>query len=124
MSEKCPDCGQPMLPKGETKRPNKYDHASGCPRDTPKWQQHAEWDAFTPKGEQFSYVRVNGQPVAICTGAPKKEQNAANAQLFAAAGDLYKVAARVVEWMDANGHGPEDESFGARAAMAKARGVK
>ena len=27
----CPDCGQPMLPPGETKRPNEYDHASGCP---------------------------------------------------------------------------------------------
>ena len=28
----CPDCGQPMLPKGTKKKPNEYDHASGCPR--------------------------------------------------------------------------------------------
>ena len=28
----CPDCGQPMLPPGKAKRPNEYDHASGCPR--------------------------------------------------------------------------------------------
>lgn len=27
----CDDCGQPMLPKGVKKRPNEYDHASGCP---------------------------------------------------------------------------------------------
>lgn len=26
-------CGQPMLPEGETKRPNEHDHASGCPFD-------------------------------------------------------------------------------------------
>lgn len=29
----CPGCGQPMLPKGVTKRPNEYDHAHGCPED-------------------------------------------------------------------------------------------
>jgi hypothetical protein len=28
----CPECDQPMLPAGEAKRPNEYDHASGCPR--------------------------------------------------------------------------------------------
>ncbi len=28
----CPGCDQPMLPPGEVKRPNEYDHASGCPR--------------------------------------------------------------------------------------------
>lgn len=28
----CPDCGQPMLPPGAIKKPNEYDHASGCPR--------------------------------------------------------------------------------------------
>jgi predicted amidophosphoribosyltransferase len=27
----CPECDQPMLPPGEVKRPNEYDHASGCP---------------------------------------------------------------------------------------------
>lgn len=31
--ELCPDCEQPMLPAGVTKRPNEYDHASGCPRE-------------------------------------------------------------------------------------------
>lgn len=30
---KCPECGQPMLPTGEAKRPNEYDHARGCPLD-------------------------------------------------------------------------------------------
>lgn len=30
-TDDCADCGQPMLPLGETKRPNEYDHASGCP---------------------------------------------------------------------------------------------
>lgn len=29
----CKDCGQLMLPKGVQKRPNEYDHASGCPND-------------------------------------------------------------------------------------------
>lgn len=33
MVEACPDCDQPMLPAGQLKRPNEYDHASGCPRD-------------------------------------------------------------------------------------------
>lgn len=32
-SGKCPDCGQPMLPKGVQKRPSEYDHASGFPND-------------------------------------------------------------------------------------------
>lgn len=32
-SGKCPECDQPMLPKGVQKRPNEYDHASGCPND-------------------------------------------------------------------------------------------
>ncbi len=31
----CLHCGQPMLPPGEVKRPNEYDHARGCPADTP-----------------------------------------------------------------------------------------
>jgi hypothetical protein len=31
--QRCPDCGQPMLPKGVTKKPNQYDHARGCPRE-------------------------------------------------------------------------------------------
>ena len=29
----CPDCGQPMLPRGVVKQPDYYDHANGCPRD-------------------------------------------------------------------------------------------
>lgn len=30
----CPDCGQPMLKKGQTrKHPEDYRHASGCPRE-------------------------------------------------------------------------------------------
>lgn len=29
----CKECGQPMLPKGKVKKPNHYDHASGCPLD-------------------------------------------------------------------------------------------
>lgn len=31
--ELCPDCDCPMLPPGVEKRPNEYDHASGCPRE-------------------------------------------------------------------------------------------
>lgn len=31
----CADCGQPTLPPGEKKRPNEYDHASGCPSGPP-----------------------------------------------------------------------------------------
>ncbi len=27
----CEHCGQPMLPEGEVKKPNEYDHAHGCP---------------------------------------------------------------------------------------------
>jgi hypothetical protein len=47
-------------------------------------------------------------------------------RLSAAAYPLYLVAERIVEWMDANGYGPEDQSFGARAAIKLARkeGVK
>lgn len=30
----CPDCDQPMLPGGQVKRPNEYDHARGCPSAT------------------------------------------------------------------------------------------
>ncbi len=26
----CPECGQPMLPKGMEKQPGEYDHAQGC----------------------------------------------------------------------------------------------
>lgn len=29
----CPGCNQPMLPAGEIKKPNEYDHAQGCPLD-------------------------------------------------------------------------------------------
>lgn len=29
--EPCDACGQPMLPPRARKRPNEYDHASGCP---------------------------------------------------------------------------------------------
>lgn len=29
----CPDCGQPLLPPGTVKKPNEYDHASGCPQE-------------------------------------------------------------------------------------------
>ena len=36
----CKDCGQPMLPHGVTKKPNEYDHASGCPSD-PKAKRQA-----------------------------------------------------------------------------------
>lgn len=33
----CHECGQPMKPRGVKKRPNEYDHASGCPyARTPK----------------------------------------------------------------------------------------
>ena len=28
--KRCHDCGQPMLPKGQKKKPNEYDHAQGC----------------------------------------------------------------------------------------------
>lgn len=31
----CKGCGQPMLPPGEVKRPNEYDHATGCPLAPP-----------------------------------------------------------------------------------------
>jgi hypothetical protein len=27
----CELCGQPMKPKGVKKKPNEFDHASGCP---------------------------------------------------------------------------------------------
>ncbi len=30
--KRCPDCDQSMLPPGQVKRPNEYDHARGCPR--------------------------------------------------------------------------------------------
>lgn len=33
----CPDCDQPMLPLGEIKRRNEYDHARGCPRAAMQW---------------------------------------------------------------------------------------
>ena len=36
--------------------------------------------------------------------------------------ELCEALIRVVEWMDANGYSPIDQSFGARAALAKARG--
>ena len=39
----CPDCGQPMLPAGEVKRPNEYDHASGCPRSAAKTKKASGW---------------------------------------------------------------------------------
>ncbi len=32
-SMNCKECDQPMLPGGMRKRPNYYDHASGCPLD-------------------------------------------------------------------------------------------
>lgn len=31
--KRCPDCGQPMLPKGKKKKPGEFDHAQGCPAD-------------------------------------------------------------------------------------------
>jgi hypothetical protein len=33
LAQLCESCGQPMLPPGEMKRPNEYDHAQGCPED-------------------------------------------------------------------------------------------
>jgi hypothetical protein len=35
----CRDCGQPMLPAGVVKKPNEYDHASGCPQDAYRFIQ-------------------------------------------------------------------------------------
>lgn len=29
--KKCPECDQPMLPKGRVKKPGEFDHAQGCP---------------------------------------------------------------------------------------------
>lgn len=37
MTHACTDCGQPMLPPGEVKRPNEYDHARGCPQRPPQF---------------------------------------------------------------------------------------
>lgn len=48
----CPDCGQPLLPKGVTKRPNEYDHAQGCPRAPKKAifvQTSGTLDLFKPE---------------------------------------------------------------------------
>lgn len=44
-----------------------------------------------------------------------------NARLIAAAPDLMAVAERVVQWMDDNGYSKDDQSFGARAALAHAK---
>jgi len=33
---RCPECSQPMLPKGRKKKPGEFDHARGCPLDKPK----------------------------------------------------------------------------------------
>jgi hypothetical protein len=38
----CRECGQPMLPPGETKRENEYDHARGCPLAPGYWLIHFE----------------------------------------------------------------------------------
>ena len=32
LAKPCPECGQPMKPKGIKKLPNEYDHAQGCPK--------------------------------------------------------------------------------------------
>lgn len=34
VERKCEGCDQPMLPDGEVKRENEYDHAQGCPMET------------------------------------------------------------------------------------------
>lgn len=38
--------------------------------------------------------------------------------------ELLAVTTRLVEWMDANGYAKDDQSFGARAALAKAEGKR
>jgi len=38
-SKACPDCGQPMKPKGVKKRPDEWDHAQGCRYDKTKMRR-------------------------------------------------------------------------------------
>lgn len=57
---KCPGCDQPMLPAGEVKRPNEYDHASGCPR-APFWVIKGEDDYYlvgTSRPDSHGYMRA------------------------------------------------------------------
>ena len=44
----CEECGQPMKPKGVRKKPNEFDHASGCslaPKKRAKAQKPGEQKA-------------------------------------------------------------------------------
>jgi len=94
--------------------------------DTPKWKQDAEWDAYTPEGEQIAFVRCEGRHVAVCSA--KGHDNAANAQLFAAAPALYAALVTLLdvtegEFSDTDSLvGPQMDA--ARAALKKARGIK
>ncbi len=70
MSErKCKDCDQPMLPKGAVKKPNEYDHASGCP-NAPKIRltplQKRVLDAMEHPGVYLSYFMGATWHVAGC----------------------------------------------------------
>ena len=60
--------------------------------------------------------------IAYTVGLSDEKQDEANARLISAAPDLLDVAKRIVEWMDDNGYSSIDQSFGARAAIAKAEG--
>lgn len=51
-----------------------------------------------------------------------EEKSRKEQAIRAAAPDMLDALKRVIEWMDDNGYRPDDQSFGARAAMAKAEG--
>lgn len=48
----CKHCGQPMRPKGVAKKPNEYDHASGCP-DAINWSKVFDLRCRSKRGEHL-----------------------------------------------------------------------
>ncbi len=87
---------------------------SATPGPWHAWDRGIGWEVH--KGEEGS---ENGLLTVVNDGF-RETFTEADARLIAAAPDLLAVAKRIVEWMDANGYRADDQSFGARAAIAKA----
>ena len=54
----CAECGQPMLPAGQKKKLNEYDHAQGCPIDAVNQRLLASKAAN--KAERISRIKARG----------------------------------------------------------------
>lgn len=86
--------------------------------DEKEWLKLLGWSEYTHREAiYYTHPAHPGLDYSRC-GAISQ----ARADVRDAAEECFLVCLRIVEWMDDNGYAPEDQSFGARAAIQKARG--